>query len=64
MTIFESIILAVYYVFACVYMCFSVINEEDKGFGDFLFRLFAAATIGIVIFPGIFAADIWEKLNG
>jgi hypothetical protein len=44
-------------------MCLNTINAEDKSLGAFLFGFFAAATIGIVMFPAIFAADIWTKLN-
>jgi len=63
MTTFEIIILIIYCLFACVYMCLNTINAEDKSLGAFLFGFFAAATIGIVMFPAIFAADIWTKLN-
>ena len=62
MTTFEIIILIIYYLFACVYML-NTINAEDKSLGAFLFGFFAAATLGIVMFPAIFAADIWTKLN-
>lgn len=68
MTTFEIIILIIYYLFAWPYMYLRFLNveenvEENKGLGTFLFTMFAASTIGIVMFPMVFAVDIWEKLN-
>ncbi len=63
MTTFEIIILIIYYLFAVVYMCLNFLSEEDRGLGAFLFAMFAASTIGIVMFPMVFAGNIWHKLN-
>lgn len=64
MTTFEIIILIVCYLFAWSYMYLHFLNvEENKGLGTFLFIMFAASTIGIVMFPMTFAGDIWQKLN-
>ena len=45
-------------------MCLHFLNgEENKGLGTFLFTMLAALTVGVVMFPMIFAGNIWLKLN-
>ena len=63
MTPFEIIILVIYYLFAVGYVYIDTIALKNERTVTSLSVLFAAVTIGVVIFPLTFAADIWEKLN-
>lgn len=64
MTLFEFIIITVFYLFAVSYMinCIGLFDEHNTWIDAFLITLLAG-TIGVIIFPMIFAEDIWKKLN-
>ena len=62
MTLFEFIILTTLYLFAFSYMSNRLYDERNSWINVFLITLLAG-TIGVIIFPMIFADDIWEKLN-
>lgn len=52
-----------YYLFAFVYTSRALgIYEEEKNWNRILILLFSM-TIGIIYFPGIFAEDVYSKLN-
>ena len=63
MTTFEIIILTALYIFAFIYM-FNCMGAEDidHPWLNSLIVLFAG-TFGVICFPGVFARDIWNKLN-
>ena len=64
MTLFEFIILTALYLFAFSYMSNRLYLDDKRNtwINAFLITLLAG-TIGVIIFPMIFADDIWEKLN-
>ena len=62
MTIFETIILIVLYLFAFVYTIHAMgIKDTD----DWVIRLIilVSGAVGVFVFPALFEVDIWEKLN-
>lgn len=64
MTTFETIILIALYLFAFSYMVHSFgIGDERNNWVVRLTIIIAAATIGIIYFPAIFAEVICSKLN-
>ena len=64
MTTFEIIILIALYLFAFGYMAMSFdIDDKRNNCIDRFGIVIAAATIGIICFPIVFAMNIWKKLN-
>ena len=59
----ETILFMAYYLFAFVYTSRALgIYEEEKNWNRILILLLSM-TIGIIYFPGIFAEDVYSKLN-
>ena len=63
MTLFEFIILTTLYLFAFSYMSNRYLYDKRNSWIDVFLITLLAGTIGVIIFPIIFADDIWEKLN-
>lgn len=64
MSNFEIIILITLYLFALSYMANSLgLFEEYNTRMDKIGIILAAGTFGVILFPMMFAADIWKKLN-
>ena len=62
MNIFEIICLVIYLSFAFSYMSHSFINDKDRDIVKIIL-IILAATLGIFLFPLIFAEDIYNFLN-
>ena len=64
MTLFEFIILTIYYIFAYGYIVSEFLNDDEYNtWVDRLVVIIFALIISSIYFPAIFANDIWKKLN-
>ena len=62
MNTFEIICLLIYWQFAYSYMCHTFVDARDGRFVKVLLILFAG-TLGVFLFPLVFAEDVCIFLN-
>lgn len=63
MTLFQIIILMLYWNFSYWYVTLSWGIRKERNKLDRLLIAFLAMTFGVLLFPAILAEDIYKKLN-
>ena len=62
MSLFQGIVLLIYWQFATCYFLYVSDFTNVKGFFKFILLIVFAMTIGTLYFPALFAEDIYKKL--
>ena len=64
MTTFERLILIAYMLFAWTYMYLTYMSiSHNKTWCNVVIDMLISAIFGLISFPMVLAADIWNKLN-